>query len=185
MKFNELPELSTLTDNDLVAVWDAETATTRKLKASIIKSYAGSSSEGSISRTAKYWRIRNLVKPSGNNLGSQWIVREFSLLDSNQNTLAPTAFSASRYNESAYKAADNDSNTWWDGSGQYAINQWLRYAFSNAITPTYLALWNLNLYNNIPPTLFSLDSSIDDVKWVSVFTFPMTTDDYRNLLALP
>ncbi|MEH2309338.1 MAG: hypothetical protein V7L06_29060 [Nostoc sp.] len=176
--------MSTITDNDLVAGWDAESGTTRKLKASTIKSYAGGSSEG-ISKTAKYWRIRNLVKPSGSNLGSQWIVREFSLLDSNQNTLVAMAFSASSYNESAYKAADNNSNTWWDGSGQYAINQWLRYAFSEAITPTYLALWNLNLYDNIPPTLFSLDSSIDDIKWVSVFTFSITTNDFRNLLALP
>ncbi len=111
--------------------------------------------------------------------------REFSLLNSSQITLTPTAFFASNYNASAYKAADNNSNTWWDGSGQYVINAWLKYEFSNAITPVYLKLWNLNLYSNIPPTLFSLDSSLNDTEWVSVFTFALTTNDSSNLLAIP
>ncbi|MCC5670884.1 hypothetical protein LC653_45850 [Nostoc sp. CHAB 5784] len=40
MKIVDKPELPILTDNDLVLSWDAETSTTRKVKASTLKTYA-------------------------------------------------------------------------------------------------------------------------------------------------
>jgi Concanavalin A-like lectin/glucanases superfamily len=40
LKTNQFPELITLTDNDLLLAWDAETGTTRSVKSSTIKSYA-------------------------------------------------------------------------------------------------------------------------------------------------
>ncbi|MCC5619252.1 hypothetical protein LC605_30110 [Nostoc sp. CHAB 5836] len=168
-------------DSDLLPMQSPSGETYIITKANLLKGL--SSESGSISKTAKFWRVRNLVQPSGTD--RQWIVREFGLLDSAQIALAPSIFSASKYIASAYKAADNNTTTWWDGSGQDGINQWLGYEFVNPVTPVYIKLWNLNLYGNVPPTLFSLDSSLNNSEWNSVFTFPLTTTDTPNLLAIP
>jgi F5/8 type C domain len=47
MKLVLFPELTSLTDNDLLLVWDAETSTTKKIKASTLKTYIGASNVAS------------------------------------------------------------------------------------------------------------------------------------------
>ncbi|MBG1240984.1 discoidin domain-containing protein [Nostoc sp. NZL] len=52
MKLDLYPELTSLTDNDLLLIWDAETNSTKKIKASTLKTYINTSSGKELAITA-------------------------------------------------------------------------------------------------------------------------------------
>ncbi|MBH8561647.1 hypothetical protein I8748_05545 [Nostoc sp. CENA67] len=164
MKINGYPELTSLTDEDLILGWDAETGTTRKIKVSTIKTYcAGSVAQNTFTYSSNgdangifYW-----LGTYGT--GSGWL---------NPYTAGLVGITGSSYYDGSASNSDvSQLVNRVDGNGfasQNIANSWLKIDLKQRkLKPSYYSIrarqFNANLIKN-----WKFQGSNDDSNWTDL-----------------